>query len=73
MSDFPIRCFTCNKVISRYYRTYEKKIEEGVPVKIILDNMGITRLCCRTAFIGFVPIVDNLNTDLMDTNCYGEL
>jgi len=67
---FPIRCFTCNKVLadkSEYY--FEKlkgdkddtidinknKVEKTKRGKL-LDELGVTRYCCRIHFIGHVSM-----------------
>lgn len=55
---FPVRCL-CNAVIGKYYQRYEKMIlaNAGDPYREIkaLDALKITKICCRTRFLSFVP------------------
>ena len=61
MSFFPVRCFTCNKVIGNKLREYEKKIKTTKKKKQnILASMGIHRYCCRRMFLGYVDFDDKL-------------
>ena len=42
----PVRCFTCNKILD--WKTYDEKCESGeIAISLILDEMGVTRYCCR--------------------------
>ena len=76
MSILPVKCFTCGKEISSYYRRYvsdvraektndpnkskilyltvenSKKSIEGT----VLDELGITKICCRRHFLTHVEI-----------------
>lgn len=69
----PVRCFTCNKVIADKWEQYMKKCTEmeksnGEEAKYftepfkkkILDDLGLTRYCCRRHMLGHVDIIDNL-------------
>jgi len=64
----PIRCFTCGKVIGsayeefkRRYEEYKKAIEKGEKPKEtpkeILDDLGITRYCCRRMLLSHVDLI----------------
>lgn len=53
----PVRCFTCGKVIGHLWEKYKKGIEEGKNPKDVLDNLGVTRYCCRMIFLTHI---DNL-------------
>ena len=57
---FPIRCFTCNKVIGKYEEKYNALIESGLDAKDVLDSLQLTRYCCRRMFLGHVNILDKL-------------
>lgn len=57
---FPVRCFTCNKVVGRYEEKYNQLIESGSSPKNALDTIGMTRYCCRRMFLGYVNIIDQL-------------
>lgn len=52
---FPIRCFTCGKVISHLHKLYTNMVEEeGVPKNDALDKIGAKRYCCRRMFLTYV-------------------
>lgn len=48
---FPIRCFTCNKVIAGKWDLYQKLVDEGEDVHLVLKKLGIKRACCSRMFI----------------------
>jgi DNA-directed RNA polymerase subunit N (RpoN/RPB10) len=73
---FPVRCYSCKKLISTKYETYKKNVSElkkknNLPIEDtvinvmstdikktiegrVLDDLGITRLCCRKIFLGHI-------------------
>ena len=58
MSTFPIRCFTCGKLINHRWKEYEQRAKEYADTKDlkdspaqVLDEMGFSRMCCRRHFI----------------------
>lgn len=57
---FPVRCFTCNKVVGKYEEVFFSKVDEGENIKDILDSLKIERYCCRRMFLGYVNIIDQL-------------
>ena len=58
---FPIRCFTCGKVISRYWEEYKQRVKDGEEPGKILDDLGIERYCCRRIFLTHVETIDILS------------
>lgn len=57
---FPVRCFTCGKVIGHLWEEYLKRVTAGEEPKKVLDSMNITRICCRRIFISHVEYIDEL-------------
>lgn len=57
---FPIRCFTCGKVIGDKWEEYRKMVEAGESPAAALDKLGIKRYCCRRMFISHVEIMDEI-------------
>ena len=57
---FPIRCFTCNKLVGNKWQEYETRIKKGEEIKKVLDSMGMTRYCCRRMFMGHVELIDRI-------------
>ena len=57
----PVRCFTCGKVIGEYWDEYTARAEThggDEPPAEVLDDLGITRYCCRRMFVSHVDLVD---------------
>jgi len=57
---FPVRCFTCGKVLAGKWEEYEKRVSQGETPAKVLDSLGIRRYCCRRIFISYVPLVDDI-------------
>ncbi len=57
--EFPVRCFTCGSVIGDLYEDYKKLLPQGADKA--LDQLGITRYCCRRMFISHVELMDTIN------------
>ena len=53
----PIRCFSCGKVIGHLWEEYKQRTENGEDPKKVLDDLGLTRYCCRALFIGHVDLL----------------
>jgi DNA-directed RNA polymerase subunit N len=56
---FPIRCFTCGKPIGHLYEPYIERIQEE-PRDKVLDDLGVTRYCCRRMFLTHVDLIDEV-------------
>lgn len=54
----PIRCFSCGKPIGHLWEEYKKRIENGEDSKIVLDELGLERFCCRSVFLGQADLID---------------
>ncbi|MFH1420850.1 MAG: DNA-directed RNA polymerase subunit N [Candidatus Aenigmatarchaeota archaeon] len=53
----PVRCMTCGRVLSGSWEEYSKRVQEGeAPVKV-LDELGITKYCCRALFMTHVDML----------------
>ncbi|MCR4327276.1 MAG: DNA-directed RNA polymerase subunit N [Nanoarchaeota archaeon] len=48
----PVRCFSCGKPIGHLWEEFKKRIEDGEEKKKVLDEIGLERFCCRSAFLG---------------------
>lgn len=69
---FPLRCFTCGKLTAQKIRIYEEKVKQRiesskgtdlktVQVGDILTELGFKRYCCRTLFLGYLPLIDKID------------
>lgn len=56
----PVRCFTCGKVLGGVYQTYMKRIELGEDPKQVLDELGLSRYCCRRMIVAHADLVDEV-------------
>ena len=56
MSGFPVRCFTCGKVIDQFFEDYQQRLKDGESAYDILDDLKIGRVCCRRMFVTHVDI-----------------
>jgi DNA-directed RNA polymerase subunit N len=55
----PIRCMSCGKPIGHLWEEFKKRVNEnGEDRKTVLDELGLERYCCRTAFLGHVDLID---------------
>lgn len=52
----PVRCLSCGKVVSAYFEEYQKRTADGEDPKKVLDDLGISRYCCRRMFIAHVEV-----------------
>jgi DNA-directed RNA polymerase subunit N len=56
----PIRCFTCGKLVADRWEEFARRVKSGERPKKVLDDIGMTRYCCRRMFISHVDVVDDL-------------
>ena len=57
---FPVRCFTCGKLIGHLWEEYARRVKAGENPGKVLDELGVKRYCCRRMFIGHVDLVDQI-------------
>lgn len=57
---FPVRCFTCNKVVGHHELSYNKLLSEGLTPNQALEQLKIVRYCCRRMFLGHVNLIDEI-------------
>ena len=57
---FPVRCFTCNKIIGDKWDLYKYSIESGGTPTNAFAEININRYCCKRMFLGHVEIIDKL-------------
>ncbi|MCL7410542.1 MAG: DNA-directed RNA polymerase subunit N [Methanosarcinaceae archaeon] len=56
----PVRCFSCGKVISNSWEEYKKRTGEGEDKAAVMDDLGLSRYCCRRIFLAHVELVDTV-------------
>ena len=57
---FPVRCFTCGAVIADVYDKYIEDVKAGKDKEKILNELEVSRYCCRRMFVSGVDITDTL-------------
>ena len=56
----PVRCFSCGKVIGDKWEEFNQRVENGeIPIDV-LDDLGVTRYCCRRMLLSHVEIIDEV-------------
>ena len=56
----PVRCFSCGKVIGHLWEEYKKRVESGEDSKKVLDDLGLTRYCCRRIFLTHKDLIKDI-------------
>ena len=56
----PVRCWSCGKVIAHKYEEYKEAVVNGEDAKIVLDNLGMERYCCRRMFVAHIALIDEV-------------
>ena len=57
----PIRCFTCGKVIASLYEQYKERVKAGEDADKVLDDLGLTRYCCRRMILSHADLIDEIS------------
>ena len=52
----PIRCPSCGKPLGHLWEEYEKRVKSGEKPEKVLNELGITRYCCRRTMISTVVV-----------------
>ncbi len=56
----PVRCFSCGIVIADRWKKYKELIEEGKSVEEALNDIKLTRYCCRRMFVSHVELIEEV-------------
>ncbi len=56
----PVRCFTCGKVVASAYETFVVRTRGGDPPARVLDELGLTRYCCRGVILSNADLIDEV-------------
>jgi len=55
----PVRCWSCGKPIGQVWDEFDRRVnKKGEDAKTVLDELGITRYCCRAQVLGHVELID---------------
>ena len=56
----PVRCFSCGKPLAHLWEAFKKRVNEGETPNKVMEDLGFTRWCCKSVFLGqedFVELV----------------
>lgn len=56
----PVRCYSCGKPIGALWDEYKKRVDAGEEAKKVLDDLGVTRYCCRRMLLGHTNLVEEV-------------
>lgn len=56
----PVRCFTCGKLIGDKWEEFAERVKGGEHPKEVLDNIGVTRYCCRRMLLSHIELIDEV-------------
>ena len=56
----PVRCFSCGKPIAHLWKEYKERVSKGENPKVVLDELGVDRYCCRAHFISHIDFMDTI-------------
>ncbi|MFP4523646.1 MAG: DNA-directed RNA polymerase subunit N [Candidatus Nanoarchaeia archaeon] len=54
----PVRCISCGKPIGHLWETFQERVKDGEDRVDVLNDLGLERYCCRSAFMGHVDLID---------------
>ncbi len=56
----PVRCFSCGKQLAGLFEQFKQRVEKGEQPEKVLDEMGISRYCCRRMMVTHVDLIDEI-------------
>lgn len=56
----PVRCFSCGALIGDKWETFAERVKKGEDTGKVLDDIGVTRYCCRRMLLSHVEIIDDI-------------
>lgn len=56
----PVRCFTCGSVVADRHAAYKERTTNGENAGKVLDDLGITRYCCRRMLLTSVETIKQI-------------
>ncbi len=56
----PVRCFTCGALIGDKWEPFISRVAEGEDPKDVLDDLKVTRYCCRRMLLSHIEAIDDI-------------
>lgn len=63
-----IRCVTCGKVVANLWEKYKKLLSTGVRPGDAMDQLGLTRYCCRRTMMSPFKLISNVDRQEVDVD-----
>ena len=54
----PVRCFTCGAPLGHLWFKYVERVSKGEDPSRVLDELGVTRYCCRRMLFTSVTYIE---------------
>lgn len=51
---------TCGKPVAHLWEEFQERTKKGESAKKVMDDLGLTRYCCRALFIGHVDLLEDV-------------
>lgn len=56
----PLRCFTCGRPLGHLWEPFRDRVLAGESPEKVLDDLGLTRYCCRRTLLAHVDWIDDV-------------
>ena len=60
----PVRCYSCGKMVADKWRAFQERTNNGeappAAAAKALDDLGLTRYCCKRMLLAHVDLVERL-------------
>jgi len=56
----PVRCFTCGALVGDKWEAFAHRVANGENPGKVLDDLGLTRYCCRRMLLSNVEVIDEV-------------
>ncbi|MFH0832890.1 MAG: DNA-directed RNA polymerase subunit N [Candidatus Aenigmatarchaeota archaeon] len=53
----PVRCISCGKPVGGLWEKFKDRIANGEEPAKVLDELGISKYCCRSLFLTHVDLL----------------
>jgi len=53
-----VRCWSCGKPIGHLWQEYKDRVDKGEDAGKVMDELGLSRYCCRASMLGHVDLID---------------
>ncbi|MHA1302450.1 MAG: DNA-directed RNA polymerase subunit N [Candidatus Heimdallarchaeaceae archaeon] len=56
----PVRCWTCGSLVADKWEEFVERTEAGEEPGKVLDDLRVTRWCCRRMLISHADLIDEI-------------